>query len=96
MDLDFYNYLKNIDNCFNNQYFYRDVSAKLHSEDYHQSIIYKNIINALDRFTIKILSKNNIIVTIPIKKTNYIYTTNFTNIENVYNYIDLHITNYFR
>ena len=48
MDLDFYNYLKNIDNCFNNKHFCRDVSAKLHSEDYNQSIIYKNIIFSFD------------------------------------------------
>ena len=94
MELYFYNYILKINKLFIDRTFKKNFSAKPTPEDYTQLLIYKNIENTEDKFIINIISYNNIKITIPIKKTNYLYTSYFINIEDVYNYLKYHINIY--
>ncbi len=94
MDLCFYNYLLKIDKIFKNRIFKENFSIKTNTEEYKQIISYKNVENIEDKFIIDIHSYNLIKITIPLKKTNYLYSSYFANIEDVYNYLKYHVNVY--
>lgn len=55
----------------------------------NQNITYINRDNKTEQYIINICDLNNILVTVPIKNTNYNYKTNVT-IENLFNYLSVH------
>lgn len=86
LTIDFINKLESINKLFNSL----DFSKALKSEN----ILALNFIkrdNIEDKYLIVIYDDFNIDVTIPIKNSNYKYTTNFDSIENVYHYLNFHV-----
>jgi hypothetical protein len=92
MDAYFYKHIVEIDKLFNKNVYLTQISSKSTNESYAQTIIYKNKDNSETTFTINIFSQHYIKVTLPINNSNYLYTTNFQYIEDVYNYLKVHTT----
>ena len=99
MDIEFYNILLNIDKLFQepkikNKY-NQCISSKKHIDDYEQIIIYKKRDNREEKFIIHIYNPNHIVCSIPIKNSNYLYTTIFKyneyTIHAVYEYLNIHL-----
>ena len=86
LTIDFINKLESINKLFNNL----DFSKALKSENV-LSLIFIKRDNIEDKYLIVIYDDLNIDVTIPIKNSNYKYTTNFDSIENVYHYLNFHV-----
>ena len=91
LTIDFINKLESINKLFNSL----DFSKKLKSKN----ILALNFIkrdNIEDKYLIVIYDDFNIDVTIPIKNSNYKYTTNFDSIENVYHYLNFHVNTQYK
>lgn len=86
LTIDFINKLESINKLFNSL----DFSKALKSENV-LSLIFIKRDNIEDKYLIVIYDDLNIDVTIPIKNSNYKYTTNFDSIENVYHYLNFHV-----
>ncbi len=88
LNIDYFSILKEIDSLFNDKLYRKEKSIK---KEGIIKMLFIKIDNIEDRYKIKIHNHDYIEVTIPIKNSNYKYTTNIYNIENVYNYLYLHI-----
>lgn len=88
--MDIYPILHNLNNLFKNNNYIIKVGSKLNPNDIKQNITYINKINITEKYIINIESENKIEVIIPLKHTNYSYKTN-VNIDELYNYIKIHI-----
>ena len=87
LNIDYFSILKEIDSLFNDKLYRKEKSIEKESTITMSFITRDNI---EDRYRIKIHNHDYIEVTIPIKDSNYKYTTYMYNIENVYNYLYLH------
>lgn len=87
LNIDYFSILKEIDSLFNDKLYRKEKSIEKESAITMSFIKHDNI---EDRYKIKIHNHDYIEVTIPIKDSNYKYTTYMYNIENVYNYLYLH------
>ncbi len=84
--------LSTIHNLFKEKNFNFKISSKTTNDSLSQTLTYSNPINKTEKYVINILNNNNIITEVPLKNTNYYFTSKHTNISNVYDYIKLHIT----
>jgi len=87
----FNDFLKDIHNLFISKFYKYKIGAKLSPDSIEQKIIYFNPINGNDKYTLSIKSLNHIIVEVPLKNSNYYYTTIHDNIINAYYYLNLHL-----
>jgi hypothetical protein len=87
----YYETLLNILKLFNQKKYRSIIGLKNSFDSINQTIIFVNPINVTDEYTLYIHNKYSITITIPIKKKNYIYRTSFTELEDVYNYLKIHV-----
>ncbi len=87
LNIDYFSILKEIDSLFNSKLYRKEKSIE---KEGIIKMLFIKIDNIEDRYRVKIHNNSYIEVTIPIKNSNYKYTTNIYNIENVYNYLYLH------
>lgn len=80
-----------IHSLFRSKKFKNKISSKSDPNTINQTLIYYNPIDITDAYTLKIHNKSNIELTIPLKKTNFTFTTQFSNPKTVLNYLDLHL-----
>lgn len=90
MDMNHYNILTQIKKLYDNNKYISLISSKKDTESIEQKIIFKEIINEESQYIIEILSKNYINVQIPIKNSNYKYSTCLYNMEDVLEYLKIH------
>jgi hypothetical protein len=83
--------LLNISCLFNKKNYDCIICRKDLVDDINETIIFVNPINVSDKYTLYIDNKNSITITIPIKKSNYIYRTSFTELNSMYNYLKIHV-----
>ena len=91
MNTYFYNYIVKIDKLFRKDIYQSQISNKSDTESYIQTLIYTKKDNSETKYIINIYSEFYIEITVPIKYSNYLYTTSLNNIEDVYNYLKIHI-----
>ena len=87
----FNDFLKDIHNLFISKFYKYKIGAKSSPDSIEQKIIYFNPINGNDKYTLSIKSLNHIKVEVPLKNSNYYYTTIHNNIINAYYYLNLHL-----
>ena len=96
IDYSFYDILYNINELFmkhNSIEFKSKIGNKSYPDTVNQTLLYYNVIDKTEKYTIVIHNKYSISVTCPIKKSNSLYTTVFYMLEDVYNYLYLHLYN---
>ena len=91
MDASFLNYLYEINNLFKQKKYKSKIGSKTSPDSVNQTIIYLNPINGTEKYTLEIHNKYSINVTIPLKDSNYLYSTSFFDIEETYNFLKIHI-----
>ena len=91
-DNNLYIHLNAIHNLFKKKNFSFKISSKTTNDSLSQTIIYNNPINKTEKYVINILNNNNIVTEVPLKNTNYYFTSRHYNINNVYDYMKLHIS----
>ncbi len=94
IDYSFYDILYSINELFmkhNSIKFISRIGNKSYPDTVNQTILYYNNIDKTEKYTIIIHNKYSIRVTCPIKKSNSLYTTVFYTLEDVYNYLYLHL-----
>lgn len=91
MDNSYYETLWEISKLFNEKKYRSIIGSKSSYDSINQTIIFVNPVNITDKYTLYIHNKYSITITIPIKKTNYIYRTSFTELCDVYNYLKIHV-----
>ena len=87
----FNDFLKEIHDLFIHNFYKYKIGAKSSPDSIEQKIIYFNPINGNDKYTLSIKSLNHIKVEVPLKNSNYYYTTIHNNIINAYYYLNLHL-----
>jgi len=91
MDASFLNYLYEINKLFKQKKYKSKIGSKTSPDSVNQTIIYLNPINGTEKYTLEIHNKYSINVTIPLKDSNYLYSTSFFDIEETYNFLKIHI-----
>ena len=91
IDLIFYDYLKKINKLFKNNNYKSIIGSRTSADSVNQTLIYLNPINITERFTLEIHNKYSINISIPLKNSNYLYSTSFFDIEETYNFLKIHI-----
>ena len=91
MNTYFSNYIVKIDKLFTKDIYRSQISNKSDTESYMQTLIYTKKDNSETKYIINIYSEWHIEITVPIKNSNYLYITTLYNIEDVYNYLKIHI-----
>jgi hypothetical protein len=91
IDISHYNNLCEINKLFITKKYRSIIGSKSSVDSTNQIIIFVNPINETDKYTLYIHNKYSITITIPIKNFNYIYTTSFIELEEVYNYLKIHL-----
>tara|TARA_Y100000591_G_scaffold320220_1_gene333303 strand:+ start:125 stop:400 length:276 start_codon:yes stop_codon:yes gene_type:complete len=91
MNTYFSNYIVKIDKLFTKDIYRSQISNKADTESYMQTLIYTKKDNSETKYIINIYSEWHIEITVPIKNSNYLYITTLYNIEDVYNYLKIHI-----
>tara|TARA_B100000424_G_scaffold154378_1_gene117985 strand:- start:8 stop:352 length:345 start_codon:yes stop_codon:yes gene_type:complete len=91
IDTNFYNYLYEINKLFKQKKYKSKIGSKTSPESVNQTLIYFNPINGTERFTIQIHNKYSIYLTIPLKNSNFLYSTFFFDIEDTFNFLKIHI-----
>ena len=91
MDTIFFNYLYEINKLFKQKKYKSKIGSKTSPDSVGQTLIYFNPINGTERFTLQIHNKYSMNVIIPLKNSNYLYTTSFFDIEDTYNFLKIHI-----
>ena len=86
----YYQTLYEISKIFQNINYKSKIGSKADSNSINQTIIYYNPINKTEQFILNIYNKYSITVSIPLKNSNFYFTTNHNSINNVYNYLTLH------
>lgn len=88
LNIDYFNKISEIDILFCN-----NIYKKNKTIDSRIELLYNKIDNIVHEYKIIIYRDNNIDVTIPINNSNYKYQTKLYNIDDVYNYLELHLKN---
>ena len=91
IDNSYYNTLYEISKLFKNKNFKSKIGSKADPNSVAQIIIFYNPINITEEFILDIHNKYYITITVPLKNSNFYYTTTINNIEDIYNYIKLHL-----
>ena len=91
MDPIFFNYLYEINKLFKQDKYKSKIGSKTSPDSVGQTIIYFNAINGTEKFILQIHNKYSINVTIPLKNSNYLYSTAFFDIEDTFNFLKIHI-----
>lgn len=91
MDPIFFNYLYKINKIFIQKKYKSKIGSKISPDSVGQILIYFNPINETERFTLQIHNKYSINVKIPLKNSNYLYSTYFFDIEDTFNFLKIHI-----
>ena len=93
LNIDYFNKIKKINKIFSDIDFTKNLVIK--DKKFTKNKIIKLVFirknNSEDKYSVLIYNDWNIKVTIPIKNSNYKYTSSFDNIESVYIYLHLHI-----
>lgn len=87
----FFNYLNEINKLFMKKKYKSKIGSKTSPDSVNQTLIYINPINITEIFTLQIHNKYSMYLTIPLKNSNYLYSTSFFDIEETYNYLKRHI-----
>ena len=90
--MDTFSILNKIHELFKEKKFIAKIGSKNNVNDISQHITYINPYNNTEKYIINILNLNNIIVTVPLKNTNFNYKTNL-NINRLYNFLYIHSKN---
>jgi len=90
-DTSYYDDLCEITKLFSAKKYKSVIGSKTGPDSINQTIIFINRINETDKFTLFIHNKYSITTKIPIKNTNYIYSTSFVELCEVYNYLKMHV-----
>ena len=91
LNIEYFNIILNIEKLFYNNKYSKEEKEKEEKERGEIEIIFKRIDNIEYKYEIRVYSENNIKVTVPIKNSNYKYTTRLHDIESVYNYLNYHL-----
>lgn len=94
MIIDTYNELekiKAINNLFKTKNYKSLIGSKSDSESIIQNLFYYNPDNITEKFIINIIKPDLIETQVPLYNTNYYYTSSFNNLDNLYNYLLLHL-----
>ena len=91
IDIEFYNNLYEINKVFEKKKYKCKIGSKISPDSINQSIIYINPINESEKYEININNKYSITLTIPIKNSNFLYTTNFFDLKEILSFIKIHI-----
>jgi len=91
IDIEFYNNLYEINKVFEEKKYKCKIGSKISPDSTNQSIIYINPINESEKYEININNKYSITLTIPIKNSNFLYTTNFFDLKEILSFIKIHI-----
>lgn len=84
-------FLKEIHNLFINKFYKYKIGAKSSPDSIEQKLIYFNPINGNEKYTLNIKSLTHIEIEIPLKNSNYYYTTIHNNIIDSYYYLKMHL-----
>ena len=90
----YYEILYNINNLFKHHKsikFVSNIGNKSSVDSVGQNLVFYNKIDKTEKYMINIHNKYSITITIPIKKSNYCYTTILYDIEDVYYYLYNHL-----
>tara|TARA_B100000902_G_scaffold381983_1_gene419125 strand:- start:740 stop:1060 length:321 start_codon:yes stop_codon:yes gene_type:complete len=105
LNIEFFNKLEEINKLFSNLHYNKSICnlnignlniGNLNKNLENIYLIFKNKNNVEEKYLVIIHNDIDIDVTIPIKNSNYKYSTKLKNIYDVYNYLYLHIVNYNR
>lgn len=91
IDNNYYNYLYKINKLFNKNTYNCKIGTKSESDSVNQIIVYLNKKNKSEKYSLYINNKYSIGLSIPIKKSNLLFKTNFNSIEDVYKFLEKHI-----
>tara|TARA_Y100000389_G_scaffold168799_1_gene174670 strand:+ start:828 stop:1154 length:327 start_codon:yes stop_codon:yes gene_type:complete len=91
IDTNFFNYLYEINKLFKQKKYKSKIGSKTCPDSVNQTLIYFNPINKTEKFTLQIHNKYSMNITIPLKKSNYLYKTCFFDIEDTFNFLKIHI-----
>tara|TARA_B110000444_G_scaffold213436_2_gene210250 strand:- start:630 stop:971 length:342 start_codon:yes stop_codon:yes gene_type:complete len=91
IDIRYYNNLSEICKLFNKEKYRTIIGSKIRADSTNQTIIFINLINETEKYTLNIHNKFSMTIKIPLKKTNYIYITSFMELGEVYNYLKIHV-----
>ena len=91
IEVNYYNNLYKINKLFKEKKYESIIGSKKCPDSIKQRLIYINPINKTERFILDIENKYSINVAIPIKNSNYLYSSLFLDIEKVYNFLKIHI-----
>tara|TARA_B100000035_G_scaffold309285_1_gene315239 strand:+ start:1340 stop:1624 length:285 start_codon:yes stop_codon:yes gene_type:complete len=80
-----------INNLFKTKNYKSIIGSKSNNESIVQNLLYYNRDNITEKFIINIIKPDLIETEVPIYNTNYYYTTNFNNLDKLYNYLLLHL-----
>lgn len=83
--------IKAINNLFIRKNYKSKIGSKSNSESIIQNLFYYNPDNVTEEFIINIIKPDLIETQVPLYNTNYYYTSKFNNLDNLYNYLLLHI-----
>tara|TARA_X000000368_G_scaffold411537_3_gene396546 strand:- start:462 stop:788 length:327 start_codon:yes stop_codon:yes gene_type:complete len=91
IDTNFLDYLYEINKLFKKKKYKSKIGSKTCPDSVNQTLIYFNPINKTEKFTLQIHNKYSMNITIPLKKSNYLYKTCFFDIEDTFNFLKIHI-----
>ena len=80
-----------INNLFKKKNYKSIIGSKSNTESIVQNLVYYNPNNITEKFIINIIKPDLIETEVPIYNTNFYYTTNFNNLDKLYNYLLLHL-----
>ena len=80
-----------INNLFKKKNYKSIIGSKCNTESIVQNLVYYNPNNITEKFIINIIKPDLIETEVPIYNTNFYYTTNFNNLDKLYNYLLLHL-----
>tara|TARA_B110000444_G_scaffold219280_1_gene219335 strand:+ start:245 stop:529 length:285 start_codon:yes stop_codon:yes gene_type:complete len=83
--------IKAINDLFKKKNYKSAIGSKSDSESIIQNLLYYNPNNITEKFTINIIKPDLIETQVPLYNTNYYYTSSFNNLDNLYNYLLLHL-----
>ena len=91
IDTNFFDYLYEINKLFKKKKYKSKIVSKTCPDSVNQTLIYFNPINKTEKFTLQIHNKYSMNITIPLKKSNYLYKTCFFDIEDTFKFLKIHI-----
>lgn len=91
MDLLYYMKLEEINKFFKEKKYKCKIGSKAHSESISQNLIYYDPNNITFKYEITIHNKKNIDISIPLKGLNYYFITKKSSIDEIIEYLKLHL-----